>query len=276
MGTLHRYLKDGARLAYVYHVAGLDWAATNDPDFAAYINSADPDAVDYRGKLYGVLGADASLYSCDMVQTVVALDSDLGAQTITNSRESGIDVGSWQVKLMGNAGAYQFGKLFPYTAYDEYHEGLTGLDWQPDSSLIGIAFGVMSRDLRIDRSVAAPEGVLYWNKYRDYGLKAYIEDNNSADNSPVFLWVGSSCLATNSAVTSSGDDWAVGVLAGQFNSPLEDLTYNAGIQYQITTAPCDFAGRTARLFAIPFDVVETITPDASPVGYGISYGTGYI
>jgi hypothetical protein len=268
MTTFFQHVDDGVRFAYVYHVAGLDWAATNDADFAAWINGESTEAADYRKLLFGTRAQD-------LIQVVTALDPNLGPQTITSTREGGIDVGAWTVSVNGNASGYKFGKLFPYTPYTYWQQGMIGLDWSPVADPSRVKFGIMSRDLRVSRDsgVSIGTGTLYWSQGNDYGLKDFIEANNGADDSPVYLWVGSSCLATNSAVVESGDDWAVDIVSGQFAAPLEDLTYSPNLRYQITVVPLEMAGLTARLFAVPIDVTETTS---FPIGYGVAYGIGYI
>jgi hypothetical protein len=263
MTTFARHIERGARLAYVYHVAGMDWAATTDPDLAVYLNSAESGAATLRGKLFGEMPGTAAGDSCDMVQTVVALDPDLGAQTVTASRDGGIDVGSWNTKVHGDAGAYVFGKLLPYPAYIGFHIGLTGLQWSPDTNDPAIHYAVMMGDLRIDRDTSSPtfgEGTLRWDVGHDYaGLFSYVSFNGNGSAGGVFLWVGSSCLVTIAAPALDGSSISVSVRAGQFNTPLEDLFFDTRYRYQITSVPLEMAGSTARLFAVPFDVVETIS-----------------
>lgn len=65
------------------------------------------------------------------------------------------------------------------------------------------------------------------------------------------------------------------IKSGHFGTPLEDLFFNNVARYQITNIPLETAGRTARLFAVPIDVTETVE-ETIAVGYGITYGLGYI
>jgi len=251
-------LETGARFAWVYHVAGCDWAATDDPDFAAWINGSGATAIAYRKLLYGgapVNGlADPILYSADYVQTVCALSRDLGAQTITASKEGGVDVGAWSATIAGEVSGYSFGRLFPYTAYSGQQRGLTGLNWLPSASTVGVRYGILSRDMIPDQSTG--QGTLYWSMTKDLGLSDFI----TANSGDCFLWLGSSCVATLGSVATDGDDYSIGFSSMQFNTPLESLFYRRDFPIQITTAPTSFAGNTARLMAVPISVTEsTIT-----------------
>lgn len=264
MTTYAGHIERGSKMAHVYHVAGYDWAACSDPDVTAFLNSTETGASDLRKSLYGDLPSGLSWftsYSADMVQTVCALSPMIGSQTVTASREGGIDVGSWSVTLQGDAGAYRFGALFGYTAYSGWQSGLTGLTWTPDTTTTGIKFGILADNLLIDRdplSLTFGKGRLYWKAFSGNGLKAWLE---SLSVGGVYLWVGSSCLRVNdSSVHSSGDTYYVDVLGGQFNTPFEDLFYQDKFRYQITNVPLQAQGLTARLFAVPFDVAETIAP----------------
>jgi hypothetical protein len=206
-----------------------------------------------------MLGAGA-----DEIQMLPVLSPELGSQMINSSREGGIDVGSWSVTVGGDCSGYKFGKLFPYVPYTGWQQGLTGLNWTPDTTQPEIVFGIMSRDLRLSRasgdlvSGLAP-GRLYWRKDQSFGLDSFISTLLGAAKFPV-LYVGSSCLVVASILFDDGLEWYVEVLSGLFGSPLEDLFFTDSVRYQITTVPLETAGRTSRLFAVPIDVTETIEP----------------
>lgn len=280
MTTFAGHIERGSRMAYVYHVAGYDWAACSDPDMTAYLNSAESGASDLRKSLFGDLPSSLSYsltYSADMVQTVCALSPQLGAQTVTASRDGGVDVGSWSVTLQGDAGAYRFGALFGYAAFSGWQSGLTGLSWTPDATTPGIKYGILADDLLIDRDPLSADfgrGRLYWKAFSGNGLKAWLEVLSVGG---VYLWVGSSCLRVNdSAVHTDGSKYYVDVLGGQFNTPFEDLFYQDRFRYQITNVPLQAQGLTARLFAVPFSVDESAAAPGYGVGYNESYGVGYI
>jgi len=255
MTTFFQHVKDGVRFAYVYHISGMDWAATTDPDFAAWYNAQGVAAQNYGALMFG--------FSKDQVQMLPVLSPELGSQTINSSREGGIDVGSWSVTVGGDCSGYKFGKLFPYVPYTGWQQGLTGLNWTPDTTQPEIVFGIMSRDLRLSRESGdlvgglAP-GTLYFRKDQDFGLKSFIDALTPAVYP--FVWIGSSCLLIADDFTDEGDEWSVPVLSGLFSSPLEDLFFTDSVRYQITTVPLETAGRTSRLFAVPIDVTETIEP----------------
>lgn len=259
MTSFFQHVKNGVRFAYVYHIAGMDWAATNDPDFAEWYNGQGVAAAAYSKLMFGV--------SAGLIQMLPILNGDLGAQTVTSTREGGIDVGAWSVTVSGDCSGYKFGKLFPYTAYTGWQSGLPGLNWSPDTTDPRIKMGVMSRDLRLDRSDVSDAGLeglapgtLYWKKKTDTGLKDYI-DAQADINGGAYVWIGSSCLRCYMGVLADGADYYVNVRGGLLASPLEDLFYMNEMRYQITTVPLETAGRTSRLFAVPVDVTESLTPE---------------
>lgn len=258
--TLPEYLEAGSRMAFVYHVAGMDWAATDDPEFAAFINSDDSVAVAYRKQLYGSLEANTGSYSADDVLTVCALDRGLGSQVTNHSKEGGVSVGSWNVKVQGEKTGYRFGSLFEYTAFTGQCEGLTGLNWMPDAQTLGVYYGVLGETFSPDDDF---EGFLSWEKSKDFKLKATIEAAMSGGLIDFYLWCGSSCLVClATTVTDDGDYWKIAVRSGQFNTPAERLVYDASLRLQITTAPISLSGNTGRLMSVPFGETEIVTGGA--------------
>jgi hypothetical protein len=252
MTTFSQHIKDGVRFAYVYHIAGYDWAATTDPDFAAWYNAQGTEAAAYGGLMFGS--------SSNAIQMLPVLNHDLGAQTITSTREGGIDVGQWSVSVNGDTSGYKFGKLFPYVPFSGWQSGLLGLNWEPDATQPEIKRGIMSKDLRLSRVTGdllnglAP-GFLYWRTDQDFGLSDYLTTHLAS--SPI-IWAGSSCMVVV-ALEVDGVNWKATVYSGVFCSPLEDLVYSDSMRYQITTVPLDMAGRTSRLFAVPISVIESVS-----------------
>jgi len=257
MTTYFQHVKNGVRFAHVYHISGLDWAATDDPDFATWYNAQGIGGSAYTSLMFGAGAA--------LIQMLPVLSHNLGAQTITSSREGGIDVGQWGVTVNGDASGYEFGKLFSYVPYTGWQQGLIGLNWSPDTTQPSVVFGIMSRDLRLARDDAgvattglapnASGSALYWRKDQDFGLSDFI-----IANAGCYLWLGSSCISAESVPALSAGEWSMDIKSGHFGTPLEDLFFNNVARYQITNIPLETAGRTARLFAVPIDVTETVAP----------------
>lgn len=255
--TLYEYLSSGSRMAFVYHVAGMDWAATDDPEFAAFINSSDAVAVAYRKQLYGAVNANAATYSADYVKTVCVLDRGFGAQSTTYSKTGGVEVGQWTVTVAGEASGYRFGSLFPYTAFTGACQGLAGLNWYPSVQTLGVKWGVLAESFVPDEALT---GYLKWEKSKDFGLKAFIEAGMSGGLVDLFLWAASSAfVCTSSTVTDDGDSWSISVRCGQFNTPAERVVYNPSLRTQISNVPFGIAGNTSRFMSVPFGITEVLS-----------------
>lgn len=259
MATWRQYIESGARMAYVYHVAGMDWAATTDQRLADWLSANG--ASEFTRALFGIRAVDAA------AQVFACLDPDLGQQTISSTKDGGIDVGSWQVRVAGGADGYQFGRTL-YGDFATHQDGFCGLNWQPDYSTRGIVYGELSQSLITPRDGGLTN--LYWRKQSGNGLKQWLESGSGP--AVKLLWVGSSCLICAPMIheTDDGESYYIEVTPGHFGTPLEDLYHQGRIVYQVANAPIEMAGRTARLFAVPINElpdgsIEIIDADRLPI-----------
>jgi hypothetical protein len=252
--TLHEMMQGGGGpFAWVYHVTGMPWAATNSTTFKTFIDSATADALETRRNLFGEIGNGPS-YSAYDVQVLSILDHDLGSQRVKYDERKGIDVGSWTVKV--NAGE----NSYTWNLDDDipHVRGLLGLDFQPTPTSAGVVTGVLSRDFQNSGSPFWDSN-MYWFVDRDNGLKDKIEAKIAAAEE-CYLWVGSSCLAvTGSTVTTTLDqnEYYIKCKQRQFRSPNE-LILNKVIgseqMIQISNVPLGITGYTGILWAVPFDI----------------------
>lgn len=234
--------------AFVYHVHGMDWCATNSPALKTWLDSDTADVKAYKKMLFGSVTNDGEGgidYSAWDVKCIVNLDNNVGNQKINYKRDKGIDVGSWSVTVQGG----ELGYTWDRSSVECW--GVMGLDCQPDITSVSAKSAVLSRDFQPDVTFNQS---LYWDKSRDNGLYTWINAEVTAGRIP-YVWVGSSCLSLFDGASVDGDEYTADAVACQFNTPLELVHNKFNNQLiTITNFPQSIAGMTASLYGIPFDV----------------------
>lgn len=251
----------GGEFSYVFHVGGLDWAATNDSRLiqALKLDDVDPvsatqaelNAIEMREHLFGLGYKNGDYTPSNYVQILKNLDDNLGSQTIDFDEKKGIDVGNFRTSVFGGPHGYTW-------IWDSNIDcfGVMGLDVVPSLKSNGVISGVMSRDYKPDETVDGWSGELYWWADTDEGLRKKINSKKAAGEE-MFLWVGNSCLSVYSnSVITTGDEYYVTCYNQNWNTPNERIFRNNinGLEtLRITNVPQMLRGATAKLFMIHWD-----------------------
>jgi hypothetical protein len=255
----------GGEFAFVLHVGGMDWAATNDSRLITALNltdtaptsptTAQQNAIDMRQELfgYGYYNTAVSHFCpANEVKILKNLNDNLGSQTIDFDEENSIRAGSWRTSC--------FGGLHGYTwqwSSDVVCRGVMGLDVAPALHTPGVVSGIMSRDFDATKtSTLGWQDALYWWADTDEGLKAAIDAALTAgDWYP--LWVGNSCLwVVDTSVSTSGDEYFVNCYNQVWNTPNEQIfkdNENGLETLRITNVPQKIKDADVNLVAIHWD-----------------------
>jgi hypothetical protein len=221
--------------AFMFHISGMNWAATNSAELKAMFDAGDSQAADLRGGIFSNYQAE--------VQVLQILDNNLGSQTISYDENKGLNIGGWGVRLFSNPSGYQFGNGVNVNSH-----GIMGLDWQPNLTTQGFAYSVLGADLDCDTSTSI--GFLEWPKDKDFGLKSWIDDNYSGGfTSNLALWVGSACVILQGYPTTNGNNWRAQVACQVWNSVNEFIPQRVDQQnIYVTNFPQSIQGQTASLW----------------------------
>jgi hypothetical protein len=256
--------------AFVYHVAGYDWAATNSPELAALLDGTPTDdgLLYLKRQLFGWayildtpnLEAD---YPADSVRVLPILDHDQGSQRIDYGEDKGLDVGGWRVTIRSGQTGYTWTKSAATI------EGIIGLDANPNETTAGVKKGTLSRS--IGEAGAAGLVTVYWRE--DSGLAAKL---SSPGNDAV--WVGTNCLYQFSDPSGPTDgEYSCSFYARFLGTSLErtqlDLERQTGFSY-ITDTPTGLVGQIARLHVVPMtDAGDVLDRDNGPTPILARWGT---
>jgi len=236
---------------YVYHICGMPWASTNNPDFKTWLDTDSADPIQMRKYLFGETESHtAGQYASNDVQVLVNLSGDIGPQTVSYGQDKGLDVGPWNVKLTGTDGfKWDFAKMGGYSD----HGGLLGVDWQPSIQTVGSVHSILAADFDPEETTTR-QGFLYWPQNKDFGLKDFLDGQWGISNdNPGFLWTSQTCMVAIGQTSSSGSNYVVNCRSCQFNAPNELVFRSIGGQNVfITNYPQGIAGLTANTFAVNF------------------------
>lgn len=244
--------------AFVFHISGYNWAATNSAELKTAFDAGDATADALRDSIFSNLEDD--------VQLLQILDNNLGSQTVSYDESKGLNVGGWNVRLFSNPSGYQFGNGVSVNSV-----GVMGLNWQPNRTTEGFAYTVLGADLDCDTTTGL--GYLEWPKERDFGVKSWIDDNStdSVYDIDLVLWVGSSCLQLVGFPTTSGNNWRAQVKSQTWNSPNEFIPQRVDSQnIFITNFPQSIQGQTASLWGYHIDEDGSINTTTD--GYLLRHG----
>ncbi len=227
--------------AFIYHICGLPWAATNDVAFAKWINQTGTDQTALRANLFG----DDSLN----VQVLANLSNDIGSQTVKYLENKGIEVGGWSVGVSSENVGFVWKNG---TSMEQW--GLIGLDWQPVESTFNAGHSMLITDVIPDLD-NDNQCVIQWDKNKDFNLSDWLLDNEGegAYLEDLYIYVGSSCLRPIGQLVE-GDSFSVVCESGKLNAPNEDiLSLSQGQNIFVSNYPQGIEGLTANLYSVMFE-----------------------
>ncbi len=289
----------GGDLVFLAHIAGMDWASTNDSRLikALEIKDADPtnpstsqqEAIATRANLFnfgyqeeaaGGEGVSSWFKTSNHVNIIKNLNPDFGAQVVKFGESKGIDVGTWKTTFLGGKHGYTW-RWFS----DIVCKGVMGLDVNPQLTSTGTKSAVMSRDYDpAKHSTRGWKDELYWWIDRDEGLKSVIDTRLAAGHA--YLWVGDSCLhlAAGDSVSTDGDEYHITAYNQCFNTPNEQIFMDNtnGVELKrIYNYPHNLQGAYMQLWAFHWDsdmqqqYILNKALIAETAGYGYGYGEYY-
>jgi hypothetical protein len=178
--------------AFVYHICGMPWAATNSLELKAHLDAAGPTSTLLRRKMFG----GESHFD---VQILPILQHELGPQRIEYSEEKGITVGGWSVRLSSDPSGFVWQNG---TNMEQW--GVIGLDWQPETNAPGASHTVLAAD--VVPNLADNTVTLTWPLGQDVGIKAWLDSKwtGSAYSENLYLYSSSSCFRPTAAPVVSG------------------------------------------------------------------------
>lgn len=255
----------GGKYSFIFHIAGMDWAACSDGNIVRVLELDDVDpaapstqqqnAITMRKQMFNTGYESDYFNTANYVKLLPNLDLELGTQTIDFGEQRGLEAGSFNTKFFGG----KWGYTWRWSTNIEC-QGVMGLDVQPLLSTPGAKCAVLSRDFEAVKISTTGWGAdLYWWIDRDEGLKTFIDAQLTA-GTDVFLWVGNSCLYVNPAegyVKTSGDEYYIQCFNQCFNTPNEWIfkdNENGLETLRITNYPQRIKDAETFLYPIHWDV----------------------
>ena len=269
MSTFDSILKSGSFPgAYVFHIAGMPWAATNSPALKVYLDAGGATATALKKKMFGIKDGSENPPA---VEILSILDNDIGSQRIDFGQDKGIRVGDWSVKLKGDNGAgfswNNGGAFVPH--------GILGLTWQPafdytdpDGSQYGAAWSVLYDDAKPGTAATPNAFTLKWPQEKDFGLKGWLDDNwnGGSYDKPCDLWCSNSCWRAFGEPTAVGSThYSVSVYSGIYNTPNEWVhAVREEQNIYVTNYPQSINGQPAYLYAVELDADGNVNSGTTP------------
>jgi hypothetical protein len=251
--------------AYIFHITGMPWAATNSPELKAYLDADSAPAVGLKRKLFGIVNTTPDPAA---VQILNILDDDVGSQTIRYGEDLGINVGPWRVKLKAdNPSGFDWDGGGAFTP-----SGILGLTWQPNEYESGAYWGVLQKDLEPATTGTPPVVTLKWAADgRDFGLKTWLTNNwgGAAYTTPSDLWVGSTCVRPYTAVTTTTGEAEnfhyVDCYTSIWNTPNEAIpAFKDDQNIIVSNYPQGIAGMHAYLYGVEMAPDGTVNSGTQP------------
>jgi hypothetical protein len=243
--------------AYVFHITGMPWAATNSPQLKSILDDGYGVAA-YGTAPYGgggplkrlMFGIVDALETPADVQILTILDNDLGSQSVKYGPDKGIEVGPWSVRLNAdNTSGFVYTNGGSFSA-----SGILGLTWAPTGDTSGSAWSALDVDWTPTTTGTIPSGTLQWPWERDFGLKSWLDDNwgGSSYTNDCDIYINSSVLRPFNEVQTDSTNrrYYVGCYGGIYNTPNERIPSRRNEQtIDMQNFPQSINGMNANLWA---------------------------
>lgn len=242
--TLDQICQEGGFLnAYLYHICGMPWAATNSVEFKEFLDGDSTEALSLKTQMFG----DSTTFND--VQILSILGHDLGSQSASYDESKGLTVGPWSVSLSSDPSGFVWQNGAGLEQW-----GVLGLDWQPHTGVDGAKYCTPLYDIVPDLTTNTV--YLSWPENKDFGMSQWMLDNivTGIYTEQLYIYVSCACLRPVFPPTLTDGVWSVRCQSAQFNAPNEDIrAVKKGQSIYATNFPQGIAGLTANLYGVQFD-----------------------
>jgi hypothetical protein len=259
--------------AYIFHICGLPWAATNSPELKTFLDAGTADALTLKRNMFGIKDTSSNLPDVTIV-TNIPTDYSF-SQNVQYGDDRGLTVSGWNMRVHNNPAG------FAWTNNSTMEQwGLLGLDWQPVRTTKGAASSVLALDIEPTTGETSPKlqnAWIYWPKNKDNGLKAWLdaEWGGAAYDEDMYLYCSGGCFRAYTQVVSGdtvvGDStidasvWKCRSYTSQYNAPNEQIFASVNRQHiYLTNYPQAIDGLTANLFAVELDSTGSLNSGTKP------------